>query len=74
MYGDTSFGAFRVNSPLIPRQGVSEPAGGDMDSNEIDPTWGTPSSGTRPMTSIQVGRHRRSKPPGSRFGHLADIR
>ena len=45
-----------------------------MDSNEIDPTWATPSSNTpsddidpnRPPPSVEL--------PGSRFGHRADIR
>jgi hypothetical protein len=58
----------------MPRQGVSEPAGGNMDSNEIDPMWGTPSSDTAsddidPQLAATVVRT-----AGSKFGHLADIR
>jgi hypothetical protein len=39
MYAGHEVRGFRANSPLIPRQGVSEPAIGNMDSNEIDPPW-----------------------------------
>ena len=70
---DMWFGAFRVNSPLMPRQGVGEPAGGKMDSNEIDPTWGTPSSDTPPDDIDPSWPPPVRRTTGGRFGHLTDI-
>ena len=44
-----------------------------MASNEIDPTWGTPSSDTPPDDIDPSWPPRVRRTTGSRFGHIADI-